>query len=95
MVWISKHSASPSGLSLAGCGWQSLEALIFDVDGTLAETEEIRRQAFNEGFRGFWPGLELVSGPVGLWSIHVRESLNGDTRGSAEDHQRYQRVFEM
>jgi len=25
-------------------------ALIFDVDGTLAETEELHRQAFNEGF---------------------------------------------
>jgi HAD superfamily hydrolase (TIGR01509 family) len=28
----------------------SLEALIFDVDGTLAETEEAHRQAFNETF---------------------------------------------
>ncbi len=29
-----------------------LEALIFDVDGTLAETEECHRQAFNEAFTG-------------------------------------------
>lgn len=29
-----------------------LEALIFDVDGTLAETEELHRQAFNEAFSG-------------------------------------------
>ncbi len=28
-----------------------LEALIFDVDGTLAETEEAHRQAFNDAFR--------------------------------------------
>jgi beta-phosphoglucomutase-like phosphatase (HAD superfamily) len=27
-----------------------LEALIFDVDGTLAETEELHRQSFNEAF---------------------------------------------
>lgn len=27
-----------------------LEALIFDVDGTLAETEELHRQAFNDSF---------------------------------------------
>lgn len=27
-----------------------LEALIFDIDGTLAETEELHRQAFNETF---------------------------------------------
>ena len=27
-----------------------LQALIFDVDGTLAETEELHRQAFNESF---------------------------------------------
>jgi len=31
-----------------------LEALIFDVDGTLAETEELHRQAFNSTFRAFW-----------------------------------------
>lgn len=29
-----------------------LEALIFDVDGTLAETEELHRRAFNEAFAG-------------------------------------------
>jgi beta-phosphoglucomutase-like phosphatase (HAD superfamily) len=28
----------------------SLEALIFDVDGTLADTEEVHRQAFNLAF---------------------------------------------
>ena len=27
-----------------------LSALIFDVDGTLAETEELHREAFNEAF---------------------------------------------
>jgi HAD superfamily hydrolase (TIGR01509 family) len=31
----------------------SLEALIFDVDGTLAETEEAHRAALNETFRAF------------------------------------------
>ena len=35
-----------------------LEALIFDVDGTLAETEELHRRAFNETFRAF--GLDWV-----------------------------------
>ncbi|HET9391520.1 MAG TPA: HAD-IA family hydrolase [Steroidobacteraceae bacterium] len=29
------------------------EALIFDVDGTLADTEEVHRQAFNAAFRSF------------------------------------------
>jgi phosphoglycolate phosphatase-like HAD superfamily hydrolase len=28
----------------------TLRALIFDVDGTLAETEEVHRQAFNTAF---------------------------------------------
>lgn len=28
----------------------TLRALLFDVDGTLAETEEAHRQAFNETF---------------------------------------------
>lgn len=31
----------------------SLEALIFDVDGTLADTEEAHRQAFNQAFCAF------------------------------------------
>lgn len=30
----------------------TLEALLFDVDGTLAETEELHRQAFNAAFAG-------------------------------------------
>ncbi len=30
-----------------------LEALVFDVDGTLAETEEVHRRAFNETFAAF------------------------------------------
>ncbi len=29
----------------------ALEALLFDVDGTLAETEEVHREAFNEAFK--------------------------------------------
>jgi beta-phosphoglucomutase-like phosphatase (HAD superfamily) len=35
-----------------------LKALIFDVDGTLADTEEAHRNAFNESFRrhGRWVG---------------------------------------
>ncbi|GLS77075.1 phosphatase [Oharaeibacter diazotrophicus] len=49
-----------------------LKALIFDVDGTLADTEEVHRQAFNAAFRafglpwswdqGFYRQLLLVSG---------------------------------
>lgn len=35
-----------------------LEALIFDVDGTLAETEDLHRRAFNETFAAF--GLDWV-----------------------------------
>lgn len=32
---------------------RALEAIIFDVDGTLADTEEYHRQAFNEAFTEF------------------------------------------
>ncbi len=39
----------------------SLEALIFDVDGTLAETEEIHRASFNQAFQ--------ESGLTWRWSI--------------------------
>lgn len=34
-------------------GAVKLEAIIFDVDGTLAETEEAHRQAFNDAFKEF------------------------------------------
>ena len=44
-------------------GGPRIEALIFDVDGTLADTEEAHRQAFNDAFRahglGFSWGREL------------------------------------
>ncbi|MHB1110230.1 MAG: HAD-IA family hydrolase [Devosia sp.] len=36
----------------------SIRALIFDVDGTLAETEELHRQSFNRAFAG--AGLDIV-----------------------------------
>jgi beta-phosphoglucomutase-like phosphatase (HAD superfamily) len=35
-----------------------LKALIFDVDGTLAETEELHRTAFNESFKAFGFGWQ-------------------------------------
>jgi HAD superfamily hydrolase (TIGR01509 family) len=46
-----------------------LEALIFDVDGTLAETEELHRRAFNETFEAF--GLDWVWTPD-LYRILLR-----------------------
>src|SRR3954447_2323003 len=39
-----------AGAGIAGCSQMSCEALIFDVDGTLADTEEVHRQAFNLAF---------------------------------------------
>lgn len=39
----------------------SLEALIFDVDGTLADTEDVHRCAFNQAFRAF--GLDWSWSP--------------------------------
>src|SRR5579872_696458 len=44
-----------------------IEALIFDVDGTLADTEEAHRQAFNDAFRAH--GLEF------RWSREVYREL--------------------
>jgi HAD superfamily hydrolase (TIGR01509 family) len=38
-----------------------LQALLFDVDGTLADTEEVHRQAFNEAFKA--AGLGWVWSP--------------------------------
>lgn len=36
----------------------TLQALLFDVDGTLAETEEVHRRAFNEAFQAFGLGWQ-------------------------------------
>lgn len=36
----------------------ALQALIFDVDGTVAETEEMHRAAFNQAFKSFGLGWE-------------------------------------
>ncbi|MBW4052089.1 MAG: HAD-IA family hydrolase [Proteobacteria bacterium] len=46
----------PSGEE-AEAGEPRIEALIFDVDGTLADTEEVHRQAFNDAFTAH--GLEF------------------------------------
>ena len=51
----------------------SLEALIFDVDGTLAETEELHRRAFNAAFAE--AGLDWV------WSVGDYERLLRTTGG--------------
>jgi beta-phosphoglucomutase-like phosphatase (HAD superfamily) len=42
-------------------------ALIFDVDGTLAETEELHRRAFNETF--------AAAGLAWHWSVEVYRDL--------------------
>ena len=44
------------------------KAIIFDVDGTLSETEEIHRRAFNETFDYF--GLQVT--PVIRMQIHQK-----------------------
>ena len=50
-----------------------LKAIIFDVDGTLSETEEVHRQAFNETFVEF--GLPWV------WSQELYQDLLNTTGG--------------
>ena len=50
-----------------------LEALIFDVDGTLAETEDVHRRAFNDTFAA--DGLPWV------WSRDAYRALLGTTGG--------------
>jgi HAD superfamily hydrolase (TIGR01509 family) len=49
------------------------EALIFDVDGTLADTEELHRQAFNEAF--------FACGLAWRWSPHLYAELLQITGG--------------
>jgi HAD superfamily hydrolase (TIGR01509 family) len=51
----------------------SFDALIFDVDGTLADTEELHRQAFNEAF--------FACGLPWRWSPHLYAALLQITGG--------------
>lgn len=50
-----------------------LEAIIFDVDGTLADTEEIHRRAFNRAFAD--------SGLAWQWDVALYRELLGVTGG--------------
>jgi HAD superfamily hydrolase (TIGR01509 family) len=51
-----------AGVIARGCRHLPFDALIFDVDGTLADTEELHRQAFNEAF--FACGINWRWGPA-------------------------------
>ena len=53
-------------------------ALIFDVDGTMAETEELHRRAFNESFAQF--GLDW------LWDVELYRQLLRVTGGKERIH---------
>ena len=65
--------ARPStGEAMEG-GGSRIEALIFDVDGTLADTEEAHRQAFNDAFRAH--GLDFT------WSRELYRELLQVTGG--------------
>jgi Lecithin retinol acyltransferase len=67
---------------LAGRGRLSFEALVFDVDGTLAETEETRRQAFNEAFcagRGEIP-RPATPGRISLHSARLTSATGARPR---------------
>jgi HAD superfamily hydrolase (TIGR01509 family) len=46
--------AEPPACEDTGVGRLRMEALIFDVDGTLADTEEAHRQSFNDAFRAHY-----------------------------------------
>jgi len=61
-----------SGEAMEAAG-RRVEALIFDVDGTLADTEEAHRQAFNDAFRAH--GLDFS------WSRELYRELLQVTGG--------------
>lgn len=69
-----------------------IEALIFDVDGTLADTEEAHRQSFNDAFRAHglkfcWSPelyrdlLQVTGGKERLGEFFDRTPLTGSDRG--------------
>ena len=65
--------AGPSAGEEAEAGRPRIEALIFDVDGTLADTEEAHRQAFNDAFRAHGLGFR--------WSAQLYRELLQVTGG--------------
>jgi len=78
-----------------------LKALIFDVDGTLAETEEAHRQSFNEAFTAFgldwhWDRevyrklLQVTGGKERL--AHYIDAWN--PRASAAARERFLQIYE-
>ena len=52
----------PASAAPIRCLSRTFDALVFDVDGTLADTEELHRQAFNEAF--FACGVDWRWGPA-------------------------------
>lgn len=65
--------AEPTPEEQSHSGGMRIEALIFDVDGTLADTEEAHRQAFNDAFRAH--GLDFC------WSRELYRELLQVTGG--------------
>jgi HAD superfamily hydrolase (TIGR01509 family) len=77
-----------------------VKAIIFDVDGTLSETEEAHRQAFNKAFVEFglpWKWSQVLyaellktTGGKERMAAYVSDHLNGtpDTENIAEIHKR-------
>jgi HAD superfamily hydrolase (TIGR01509 family) len=77
-------------------GGARIEALIFDVDGTLADTEEAHRQAFNDAFRAHgldftWSRelyrelLQVTGGKERLAAFFFRARLTASERVSLSD----------
>ncbi|MYM57074.1 HAD-IA family hydrolase [Thalassovita mangrovi] len=75
----------------------TLRALIFDVDGTLAETEELHRRAFNDTFAveglawdwdrdGYRELLKTTGGKERMLAFAAREGIDFSTEEAARLH---------
>ena len=74
----------------------SIKALIFDVDGTIADTEETHRQAFNAAFlehglhwdwsRGEYAELLRTSGGKERLAVYIDALAASRRRGQAQGH---------
>ena len=83
----------------------ALKASIFDVDGTLSESEEVHRRAFNETFAGFglfwvwsqelYGELLKTTGGKERMTAYLRDHLNepADVENIAKIHQRKTVVY--
>lgn len=75
-----QRRATPTSLSVSASALRSLEALIFDCDGVILESEHLHRQAYNDVFSHFNVVVPPSSRPLN-WSLEFYDVLQNQIGG--------------